>query len=182
VFDAAANPAVVGKHGAAVGGELVRRPIGGRARTSAIRALLDFAGGSGIAAIRLDRMHGRRAARNTENAEGEPATCRKPDSDRRKAPTHFSLPSRKGNRCCNRPHQLRASARALRGVPSAEHLQMATRPEWPLTSGPHRMRAGSRRALTGTLPIVSNVALRRGTRASRAGGSASLFARADFLP
>jgi hypothetical protein len=78
VLDAAANPAVVGKHGAAVGGEPVRRPIGGRARTSAIRLLLDFAGGSGIAAIRLDRMSGRRAARNAENAEREPATYQKP--------------------------------------------------------------------------------------------------------
>jgi hypothetical protein len=106
VLDAAAYPAVVGKHGAAVGGEPVRRPIGGWARARAIRALLDFAGGSWIAAIRLDRMHRRRAARNAEDAEGEPATCRKPDSDR-KASTHFSLPSRKGKRCRNRPHQPR---------------------------------------------------------------------------
>jgi hypothetical protein len=112
VLDAAANPAVVGKHRAAVGGEPVRRPIGSRARARAIRAFLDFAGGSGIAAIRLDRMHSRRAARNAENAEGEPATCRKPDSDP-KPSMHFSLPSRKGNRCRNRLHQLRASPRGL---------------------------------------------------------------------
>jgi hypothetical protein len=78
MLDAAANPAVVAKHRAAVGGEPVRRPVGGRALTSAIRALLDLAGGSGIAAIRLDRMHGRRAARNAENAEGESPLAESP--------------------------------------------------------------------------------------------------------